>query len=77
MSDGACPKCGGVMDDGGASSSQGYFIYKSDQQGPKTATTPIGKAKVCLGCGYVELYLDPAKLQENMDGKTKKGPRLW
>ena len=76
MGNGICPKCSGPMDDGGASCSRGYFLYKSDQQGPKTATTPIGKARVCLQCGYVELYLDPAKLGENLEGKSK-GPRLW
>jgi hypothetical protein len=76
MGDGTCPKCNGAMEDGGASCSRGYFLYKSDRQGSREATTPIAKARVCLQCGYVELYLDPAKLGENLEGKTK-GPRLW
>ena len=76
MSDGTCPKCSGAMDDGVSSCSQGYFLYKSDRQGPKGATTPIGRARACLHCGYVEMYLDPAKLEKNLQGKTG-GPRMW
>lgn len=76
MSDGVCPRCSGAMDDGGASCSKGYLLYESDRQESGTATTPIGKARACLQCGYVELFLDPAKLKENLEGKSK-GPRLW
>jgi len=64
------------MDDGGASCSRGYFLYKSDRQGPRETTTPIAKARVCLECGHVELFLDVAKLRENLEGKSK-GLRLW
>jgi len=62
MGDGTCPKCNGPMDDGGASCSRGYFLFKSDRQDSRAATTPIAKARVCLECGYVELFLDAAKL---------------
>ena len=41
-----------------------------------SSTSRTGKARVCLQCGYVEMYLDPAKLGENLEGKSK-GPRLW
>ena len=75
MSDDVCPKCSGPFDDGGASCSKGYFIYKSDRQDARTATTPIGKARACLQCGYVELFLDSAKLQENLQGKAH--PASW
>jgi hypothetical protein len=66
MSDYQCPKCGGPMEPGGASCSKGYFLFKAESQGIRDRTTPIGKARACLQCGHVELFLDPGQLRQNL-----------
>lgn len=61
-----CPKCGGPVDEGIASASSGALVYRSNRQPPKTKTTVIRAARVCLNCGYVEFYLKAEELKEKL-----------
>ncbi len=63
----ACPKCGGQMDQGRM---QGLLQYVSDNaearfwsMGPEVR---VSRANVCLVCGYMELYLDPEALRSKV-----------
>lgn len=61
-----CPKCGGEMDEGTVSNSEGVKYISNRQKGILKAVTPARRARVCLICGYVELYLDPAELGKRL-----------
>ena len=59
-----CPKCGGQMDEGRVPTPQKFLIgYKSDNQKHFSMETNVQKAKACLNCGYLELYIDPDDLK--------------
>ena len=60
-----CPKCNGPMDEGSASATSGSLVYRSNKQA-SNKTTPIRAARVCLNCGYMELYLNPQELREKL-----------
>ena len=61
-----CPKCGGELDEGAVSNSEGVRFVSNRQKGILKAMTPAKRARVCLNCGYIELYLDPAELRKRI-----------
>ena len=62
-----CPKCEGEMDDGRIPFPLKYlFGYKSLNQEYPSFELNVEKAKACLKCGYIELYLDPDKLNSKL-----------
>ena len=67
-----CPKCGGKMDEGrvpkGLSALSGY---ESNSQKYFSFALHFQKARACLDCGYVELYLDPSKLRSKLGAQEK------
>jgi len=54
------------MDEGLARSEEDLRYLSNRQTGMIRTTTPIRKARACLACGYVELYLDPAELNKKL-----------
>ena len=63
MTDTSCPKCNGEMIDGRIPSPMKYFFgFKSFDQKQFSFETNIHKAKACIVCGYIDLYLDPDEL---------------
>lgn len=62
-----CPRCGGDMDAGRIPIGLKWFLgYKSNTQKYLSLEVNLEKARACLGCGYIELYLDPAKLRAKL-----------
>jgi len=62
-----CPKCGGQMDEGRVPWGMRNFTeYKSTSQKHFTTEVNFERAKACLDCGYVELYLDPKILRSKL-----------
>jgi len=60
----ACPKCGEEMIPGRVPSPCNWlFGFKSDGQRHFSFESSIQKASACIGCGYMELYLDPEELK--------------
>lgn len=59
-----CPKCGGGMDEGKISDSKTF--YTSDKSPAAFFSMPIiadiHRARACLTCGYLEMYVDPIAL---------------
>jgi len=69
MSD-LCPKCQGKMDEGSVVSGFTPWPLRYRSLGPKrrflALYTLVHKARACLNCGYLELYLDPEKLKRRV-----------
>ncbi len=64
-----CPKCGGQMDNGRIPTPLKFlFGYKSDTRKHWSFESNVGKAKACVQCGYLELYIDPEELRDKMKG---------
>ncbi len=62
---GVCPKCGDEMDEGRVPKGLHWFSgYKSNSQKHFSFEVHFERARACLGCGYVEMYLDPEKLRK-------------
>ena len=63
-----CPKCNEPLDEGFVSvTGSGFYGYVSRKQtGMLKSVTKINLARVCLNCGYVELYLDPNELKKKL-----------
>ena len=62
-----CLRCGGKMDEGRIPSPLKYFFgYKSTEQKHFSFETNVEKAKVCLECGHLELFVDPDVLKSKM-----------
>jgi hypothetical protein len=62
-----CPRCNELMDEGQVSftgSTAGYVSKKQTGMVRRAAT--IKGARACPHCGYVELYLDPRELKQNI-----------
>ena len=62
-----CPRCNEPMDEGHVSfsgSAAGYVSKKQTGMFRKAAT--VKGARACTNCGYVELYLDPKELKQNI-----------
>lgn len=62
-----CPKCGGEMDTGQV---QAFVTYVSDKAKTSFLHMPgvrITRANACLNCGYVELYLNSADLEKDLN----------
>lgn len=66
MENQTCPRCGGEMDEGTVSVSEGVQYVSNHQKGMLRAVTPARRARVCLTCGYLELYLDAAELRKKI-----------
>ncbi len=66
MNNQRCPKCNGEMDEGMVSNSEGVRYVSNRQKGILKAMTPARRARVCLSCGYVELFLDPVELGKRL-----------
>lgn len=64
MENQTCPKWGGEMDEGTVSISEGVKYISNRQTRMLKVVTPARRARVCLNCGYVELYLDVAELKK-------------
>ena len=67
MEEHSCPRCNVPMDEGHVSfsgSAAGYVSQKQTGMLRKAGT--IKKARACPNCGYVELYLDPKELKQNI-----------
>jgi len=59
-----CPKCSGKMDEGRVPVPLKFlFGYKSTEQKHFSFECNIQKAKACLDCGYLELFVDPEELK--------------
>ena len=66
----ACSKCGGKMDEGRVPKGLNWFSgYKSTSQKHFSFEINFERAKACLDCGYVELYLDPEKLRGKLESQ--------
>ena len=66
MNDQACPKCGGEMDEGTVSQPEGINYFSNRQTGMFKEATFVGRARTCLTCGYLELYLDVESLKKKI-----------
>lgn len=66
-----CPKCGGEMDEGKLLSA-GSWSYISGHSSAKFFSMPImedpKRARACLTCGYLELYINPEDLAKKIAG---------
>jgi predicted nucleic-acid-binding Zn-ribbon protein len=61
-----CPKCNGEMDEGRVGTGEDLRYTSNRQTGMIRTTTPVRRARACLTCGYVELYLDAAELNKKL-----------
>jgi predicted nucleic-acid-binding Zn-ribbon protein len=67
MEDFRCPRCNEQMDEGHISFSGSNAGYVSKKQtGMLRKAAAIKRAHACPNCGYVELYLDPKELKQNI-----------
>lgn len=67
MEDHTCPRCNEPMDEGHISLSGSPAGYVSEKQtGMIRRATAIKRARACLNCGFVEFYLDPKELKQNI-----------
>jgi predicted nucleic-acid-binding Zn-ribbon protein len=66
MSDQKCPKCKGEMDLGSVNDSESSDLkYISDaQKGMFKQAVSVRQGRVCLACGYVEMYVDAEALKK-------------
>ncbi|MDL1976232.1 MAG: hypothetical protein LWX55_15960 [Deltaproteobacteria bacterium] len=64
MTNKKCLKCGSENIDEG--SIGGFFGYKSHKQGIFSEPVKDFEAKLCLDCGYVELYINVDKLKKKL-----------
>jgi predicted nucleic-acid-binding Zn-ribbon protein len=63
LSNERCPKCDSKNVDKGNIGS-GLFGYKSIKQGFFSGPVKEFEAKVCLDCGYIEMYINVEKLKK-------------
>jgi len=61
-----CPRCNGEMDEGRVSAGEDFRYLSNQQTGMVRSLTRIQRARACLSCGFVELYLDPAELKKKI-----------
>lgn len=61
-----CPKCNGEMDEGRVSADQELRYLSNRQKGMLRSPTLIHRARACLTCGYIELYVDVAELKKKL-----------
>jgi predicted nucleic-acid-binding Zn-ribbon protein len=72
----ACPKCGGKMDEGRIPKGLSWLSgYKSLSQKHFSLEVNFEKARACLNCGYIEMYLDPDKLRKKLSGPDQEQDR--
>ncbi len=63
-----CPKCGGQFDLGRVSSGNELNYVSDRQTGMVRRGTLVRRARACLNCGYIELFLDPRELAQRFGG---------
>ncbi len=61
-----CPKCSSEMDEGQVDASEPLRYVSNRQTGFVRSPTAVRKARVCLRCGYVELFLDADELNKKL-----------
>lgn len=61
-----CPKCNSDMDEGRLNAGEELRYTSNRQTGMIRSPTPVRRARVCLSCGYVELFLDVAELRKKL-----------
>lgn len=61
-----CPKCNETMDEGSLTASDQIGYVSKKQTGMLRTVTKISRARACLNCGYVEMYLDPKELKSRI-----------
>jgi predicted nucleic-acid-binding Zn-ribbon protein len=62
-----CPKCGGEMDEGRIPAPHKWLLgYKSDRQKHWSFEANVEQVKACMGCGYLEFYLDPEEVRKKV-----------
>jgi hypothetical protein len=61
-----CPRCNEPMDEGRISFSGSTGYVSNKQTGMIRRATTIKEARACTNCGYVEMYLDPNELKNNI-----------
>jgi len=66
MADQECPRCHGEMDDGRMSSGDTLGYVSARQEGILRVTTRVKRARACLQCGFIEMYLDPGELKSRL-----------
>ncbi|MCL4300602.1 MAG: hypothetical protein KJ077_33000 [Anaerolineae bacterium] len=66
MENQTCLRCGGEVDEGTVSVSEGVKYVSNRQGSMLKVVTPARRARVCLACGYIELYLDAAELRKKI-----------
>lgn len=66
MEDHRCPKCNEPMDVGRISAGDPVGYMSDKQTGMIRRPTTIRKARACMNCGYVELFVDPNELKKNI-----------
>jgi hypothetical protein len=62
----SCPHCKGEMDDGHMSVGDTLGYVSGQQQGLLKVTTRVRRARACLECGFIEMYLDPTELRSRL-----------
>ena len=65
LSNERCPKCDSKNVDKG-NIGGGFFGYKSIKQGRFSEPVKEFEAKVCLDCGYTEMYINVEKLKRKV-----------
>ncbi len=63
-----CSKCGGPTDTGHVSPDEGVPYVSDRQTGMFRRATRVRRAVACQTCGFIELYVDPAELRNNIGG---------
>jgi hypothetical protein len=54
------------MDEGSLTTSDQIGYVSKKQTGMLRTVTKISRARACLNCGYVEMYLDPKELKSRI-----------
>jgi hypothetical protein len=67
-----CQKCGGEMEEG-RMSSQFMFGFKSNRQRHWSFEANVQKARVCLSCGYIEMFVDPQEVNARVERSANQG----
>jgi predicted nucleic-acid-binding Zn-ribbon protein len=67
-----CPKCGGEMEEGRIAN-KFLFGFKSARQKHWSFEANVEKARACLDCGYIEMYVDPQEVKKKLADAAASG----
>ena len=71
-----CPKCGAKMGEGRIPKGLNWLSgYKSNSQKHFSFEVNFEKARACLSCGYVEMYIDPDRVKMKLSGSNEEEDR--